>query len=636
MTARTGTALLLALLVAPAAWGQDVSRLEPVVVTATKLETPAGELGAAVTVITGEELETYHYPTVAEALRRVPGVEIRRSGSLGKTTSISIRGARPNQVQVLVDGVRVKSPTLGEVDLSDLSPDLIERIEVIRGAQSTVYGADAIGGVVNIITRRGRGPLSATLHQEAGTYDTLRSVATASGALDIFDYALSASHLESNGQFVNDGMWQNALNLRLGASLPRDTRLSLAFRYSDGETDLPVKFTGVTPLPIQPVIDENNENQSETTVLSLSARSRPLPWWETEVRFGRYTNDSRFIDLPDPGFPCDFPPCEFPSFIQVERREAEWLNHLHVARWSTSTVGLEYRDEEGEAEGAFEFAAKSHTRSVFFQQAFRFFDRLFVSGGVRVEDNSVFGTETTGSGSVAYVVKATGTRLRGSAGSGFRAPTINNLFFPGFSDPTLEPERSLSWDAGVDQRLWNGRIRLGLTYFYTRFTDLIAFRFIPTAPFVEGVNIGRARAEGIELASEVDLTDTLTASLGYTYTESEDLTIDRPLPREPRHRWNIGLTWQPTRRLSLFTQVHVVTRQFESAATAADPRAGVYNTGHTRVDVGGTYRLVNRYGFLQGLDVTARIDNLLDEEYAEVRGFPALGLHALVGLRASF
>lgn len=630
MIRRWGAAVLVAAVAGPAA-AQEVRRLEPVVVTATKLETPAAEVGASVTVVTGEEVETYHYRTVDEALRAVPGLEIRRSGSLGKTTSVTIRGANANQVQVLVDGVRVKSPTTGQAELADLSADLIERIEVIRGPQSTLYGADAIGGVINIITKKGRGPLAATAHQEIGTRDTLASRASLSGAWQILDYALSAAHQESNGQFQNDGSDQEALNLRLGLTLPRDSAVALALRYNRNRTDLPVKFLTV-PLPIEPVIDINNEQESETLVTTLSGRTRPVEWWETEVRLGRYANRSVFTDLEDPGFACAFPPCEFPSRIRVSRWEAEWLNHFHLGRWSTSTVGLEYREERGDSQGGVPFDAISDTRSAFFQEQLRFFDRLFMSAGVRVEDNSLFGTSITERGSLAYVVKAWGTRLRGSAGSGFRAPTFNDLFFPGFSDPDLEPERSFSWDVGIDQRLWRERIRLGLTFFHNEFTNLISFVFTATPPFVRGVNVGRARAAGIEFTGEVDLLDSLTAAVTYTYTDSENLATDRPLPRQPRHRWHVGLTWQPTRRLSLFGQVEAVSRQFEPTGG----REGVYNRGHTRVDVGGTYRLVDRYARLRGLELTARVQNLFDEGYAEVRGFPALGLHALVGLRALF
>src|SRR2546421_2090487 len=183
---------------------QEVKQAEPVVVTATKIETPAEQLGASVTVIPGEDIDTRRYPTVDETLRGVPGVDIRRSGSFGKTSAISIRGANANQVQVLVDGMRVKSPTLGQVDLSDLSPELIERIEVIRGPQSTLYGADAIGGVVNIITRKGKGPFSLWATQEVGNYETLRSATGFSGAQGLFDYAFAFGHFESNGQTIND------------------------------------------------------------------------------------------------------------------------------------------------------------------------------------------------------------------------------------------------------------------------------------------------------------------------------------------------------------------------------------------------------------------------------------------------
>src|SRR5439155_638966 len=202
------------------------------------------------------------------ALRTVPGVEIRRSGSVGKLSNISIRGANANQVQVLIDGVRVKSPMSGQVDLSDVSPELIDRIEVIRGAQSTLYGADAMGGVVN------------------------------------------------------------------------------------------------------------NRQYSETSMMALTARTHPVSWWEPELRLGRYLNYLRFTDLPDPAEQCPFPPCEFPARSTVERREAELLNHFHIGKWSTSSVGLEYRDEKGVAQGSTPFEADSDTRSVFFQQQFRFFERL--------------------------------------------------------------------------------------------------------------------------------------------------------------------------------------------------------------------------------------------------------------------
>jgi len=621
------TWLLVLFLAAPlTAHALEAKRVDPVVVTATPVATPAEQLGASVSVVDGEDFQTYHYPTVDEALRSVPGVEIRRSGAYGKTSSVTIRGANANQVQVLVDGLRVKSPTLGQVDLSDLSPDLIERIEVIRGAQSTLYGADAIGGVVNIITRRGTGgPIQASVQQEVGNYDTLVSRATVHGAWKILHYALSASHFESNGQFQNDETDTNAVSARFGATLPWDSTLDFIFRYNKNDIGVPVKGVFPGPQPIHPIINRNARSQSETTIFSLEGKTRPVPWWETRGRVGRYENSAGFQDPVDPGVAFDSPVF---SQVNVERREAEWVNSFLIGKWSTSSVGLEHRREIGESRNT--FRAVSETESVFFEQQLRFFERLFLTGGFRVEDNSVWGTTTTERGSLAFLIKETGTRLRGSAGTGFRAPTFNDLFFPGFGNPVLQPEESLSYDFGVDQKLWNNRIRLGLTYFQNEFKNLITCCTpIPTAPFGGPFNVGRARSAGVEFTSEVDVLPNLVASLNYTYTDSENLATDRLLPREPRHRWNIGLTWEPIAKLSLFTQVHVVTEQLEAFGE-------VYNSGHTRVDVGGTWRILERMGLLKKLELTARIQNLLNEGYAEVRGFPALGINALVGVRASF
>ena len=611
--------------------------LDPVVITATKLETRAEQLGASVTVVPGDDVQRYHYESVEDILRTVPGVDIRRSGSYGKITNISIRGANANQVQVLVDGVRVKSPTTGQVDLSDISPDLIERIEVIRGPQSTLYGADAIGGVVNIITRKGKGPFSATAEGGIGNYDTYTGRGWFGGVYSLLDYSGSISHFESNGQFQNDDSNKNAVNLRVGLTLPWDSSVAFTLRWDRNETGLPVKFLNSPPfvLPSEPVIDSNNRQTSETWVMALAGHTKPLEWWEVDVRGGRYKNKTTFVDLPDQAEVCPFLPfasCEFPSRFVVDRWEAELLNHFHIGKWSTTTIGGEYRTESGNAQGSTPFDASSHTWSGLFEQTFRFWDRLFMSAGFRVEDNSVYGTHWTERGSLSYVIREWGTRIHGGAGSGFRAPTFNDLFFPGFSDPTLKPETSFSWEVGVDQKLWKDRIRLGLTYFNNKFTNLISIIPTDTPPFVKGVNVGEARAEGFELTSAVDILENLTAWLNYTYTDSENLQTHRLLPREPYDRLNFGMNWRPIPRLELFADAQWVSKQLE-------PISGglwLWNGSYTVVNAGATYRLFQRFAFIQGVDLWTRIQNLTNQHYSEVHGFPALGINALAGLRVTF
>jgi vitamin B12 transporter len=598
---------------------QEVKKLEPVVVTATKIETPQERLGAAVTVITEEELTGRHVQSLADVLRQVPGVEIQRSGSLGKTTALRIRGAGAAQVQVLVDGMRVKSPTTGDFNLSDLAVDQIERIEIVRGPQSTLYGADAIGGVVHIITKRGLGPPSATLKLEGGNLETHREQLALSGTYRLLDYAFSASARESGGQFKNDDAEQQALTARLGLGLPRSGSLSLSTRYAKSSTDLPVDRT-IAARPFY-VLDRDTQQQNELATLSLQWKQKPIDWYEVNFRFSQLWNELGFQDPLTPGVDTS----RTISQINIRRREFELVNHVHAGRWNTLSLGLEHRNERGRNRGT--FREEINVQSAFLQDEVRLFDRLFLSGGVRLEDNDVYGSETTPRAGLVYLLKPWGTKLRGSWGEGFRAPTINDLFFPGFGNPDLRPERSESWDAGIDQKLWANRIRLGFSYFRNSFEDLI--QIVTVGATSTPQNVATAWSRGLEFTGEMDVLDHLLLTLNYTFTDTADLFNRLPLRRFARHRWNAGLSWEPVRALDLFVQAHVVSSQFESASLPRNP-------GYHRLDAGGTYRLVEKKGAFPALALTLRIQNLTDQEYSEVFGFRAPGINFLAGLQATY
>lgn len=606
--------VVMVIAVPVAGFAEQARTLDPVVVTATKLETPAERLGAAVTVITDEDLGARHYESVADALRRVPGLEVQQSGGPGKLTSIRIRGAGSTQVQVLIDGVRVKSPTTGEFDFADLSPDLIDRIEIVRGPQSTLYGADAIGGVVHIITKRGRGPLTARLGVEGGNYATHRERLSLRGSRGPFDYALSGSFFETGSQLPNDDFEQRAANGRVGLALPRDGHLSLSARYTKSQTDLPIDFV----VPTRPfhVLDPNSQQSSELLTLSLEWQQKPVKWWEVRARFGEVWNWFEFRD------PDEIPP----SRLHTERREVELVNHFHPAKWATLSAGVEHRTERGVIPGT--LTEEIGVLSGFVQQEVRILDRLFLSGGFRVEDNDAFGTETTARAGLVYLVKRWGTRVRGTWGQGFRAPTINDLFFPGFGNPDLEPEKSESWDAGIDQRLWGDRIRLGATYFHNDFRQLIQIATLDGIVF-RPENVAKARTWGLEFTGEADVLDNLLLTVNYTYTDTENLETGKPLRRFAPHRWNFGLSWDPIKALSLFAEAHVASSQFEAEGFPRNP-------GYHRIDVGGTWRLIERRGAFPALALTARINNVTDERYMEVFGFPARGINALAGIEARY
>ena len=636
----TAACLVVGTMTAPAE-AQESKRIEPVVVTATKIAEPQERLGAAMTVITEEDLKLYNHETVGDALRHVPGIEIQRSGSLGKLTDIRIRGTSPQQVQVLVDGMRVKSPTIGTFDFSDLSTDQIERIEIVRGPQSTLYGADAIGGVVNIITKRGQGPFSAFASSEVGNYDTLRERAGFSGSYRSFDYAFSGSWFESNGQFRNDGFEQRALTGRLGLTLPANGHVGLSLRYNRTAIDLPVDHT-IATRPFF-VFDPDSKQQSETTVVTFQWDQKPFEWLELHARFGQFWNQQGFQDPLTPGdSPQSFDFDNFRSQINTQRREAEGIAAFHLGKWNTLTIGGEHRNESGRIRSVganFEgerqtFLKQLDTGAFFLQDELRLFERVILSGGRRQDMNNVFGTAITHRAGAVVLVKEIGTKLRATWGEGFRAPTIDDLFFPGFENPNLKPERSESWDAGFDQRFWRDRILIGATYFENKFRDLIQFDpsgvgCPPADTMGCSVNIGRAWTQGVELIGEVDILDNLHVNANYTHTDSKDLTTRHALRRVAPNRYNVGITWDPLGALSLFVQAYVVSSQFERDGFPNNP-------GYHHIDVGGVYHVVPKRGAFPALDVTARINNVTDERYMEVFGFRSLGINVLVGLQAKY
>ena len=632
---RVSIGIVVIALTVGAVAAQEVKQTEPVVVTATKVETPREQLGASVTIIGEDELKTYNYSELQEVIRQVPGVEIQRFGGLGRNSSIRIRGANSNQVQVLVDGMRVKSPALGSAELSELSLDAIDRIEVVRGPQSTLYGADAIGGVVNIITKKGAGPVQSSVHLQAGSYATFREQANVQGAYGGFNFNLSGSRYDTEGylrRFKNDDAEQTAFAGRVGYDFPWKGELSVTGRYTKLEADLPISSTFTKPT----LLDPNAQQQNDTWLYNVAYKQTMFSWWNWRVRFGQWFNNVGSQNPPPP------PGDAFGVLVSqtdTKRQEAELINSFDLAKWNTFTVGLEHRREQGSTravtgfffppEDVSVFHKTLNTSSVFGQDEVRLFDRLFVTGGARWEDNDTYGESLTPRVSVALLVKEIGTKLRGGWAKGFRAPTINDLLFPGFGNTALKPEHSESWEAGLDQKVWQNRLRFGTTYFHNAFRDLIQSSPAPGSPFgFLPKNVGRATTQGWENYVEVEPLDWLLLYANYTLTRSRDALAHTDLTRTPAHHYNAGVAVTPIPRLTLFAQATVVSSSLESAGQ------GFRNHAWHRLDAGGTFRLFGRSGVVDRTELTARIENLTDESYTEIYGVKAAGFSALIGLRA--
>jgi vitamin B12 transporter len=599
--------------------GRDggVVRTEPVTVTATRVEQPAAQVGSSVTVIEGEELRQQGIGSVGEALRRVPGLTVATNGARGKQTSIFLRGADSGQTLVLVDGVRINDPVGGAVDLGFLRTDNIERIEVVRGPQSTLYGSDAVGGVVNIITRRGRGPAAAELEAAAGNFDTYQVGAGLRGGGRRVGGTAGASRFSTDNERENDEFDADTLSGRLDADFGDRLSTAVTARWVDAEVGVP----GSAFFP-----PTSGRQENDLLTVGLSANLRATSVWTQRLSAGLTDREQRFRS---PGSSSD---------SDARTRAVEWVHGIAPTDALSLLGGAEYRVEDGEfanSQGT-DIDATLYTRALFAQaQVTPVRDRLFLQVGARLDDSTRIDEEVSPRVAAALLVPETGTRLHGSWGKGIKSPSLLDLFFPpvdfGFGpvfggDPNLKPERSTGWDVGVGQRLLGRRIEADVTFFRNDFEDLIAPA--QTFPF-NFANVSKAHSYGVETSVAAYPADWLDLGATYAYTEARDDVDRTQLLNRPRNQGSASATARPTGAASVTLSGIYVGKRRNFLATDAG-----YNGGYFRLDASATYRLP--IGRRIGAELFGRVENLLDRDYADVAGFPALGTSLLAGIRGTF
>jgi len=630
--------LPLALLCAAETRAQQPPTAPEIVVTATRLPTDIEEVGSSVTVITADDIERRQQRTVVEVLQAVPGLHVVQLGPAGQQASVFARGANSNQTLVLIDGLEASNPSQsnGAFNFAHLVPDNIERIEIVRGPQSTLYGSDAIGGVINIITRRGTGTPSYSARVEGGSNVTIHPSAAARGRIGRLGYSTTASFYKSEGESVtaarerpagvaaeDDGYENFTASARLDADLTDQVESSLIGRFvrTDSETD--------------PTAEDPNARITERELfLRWRAAGRFFDdRWEPSVAL----NLTHYRQLPT----------NDPDALSVtvrrtknvgERLKAEFQNDIHLSRDNTMTLGAEAETETLRQNtitdfGGFIITGQSDDNvdnlAFYAQDRFTLFKSLSGTLGLRRDEHQSFGGKTTWRATLVYRHPETGTRLKASYGTGFRAPALFELFgrtannFGGAFDgnPNLRPESSRGWEAGVEQSLFDGRARVGATSFESRIEDLIVCS-ITTCQ-----NTSNARTWGVEAFIAGDITNTLSARLDYTYTRAEDRDTDTDLLRRPKHKADLDLTWRarPDTRLTL------------GVSTISAQRDVDYQLG-TATNAPG-YVLVNLSGahdVNETVTLFARARNLLDRDYEVADGFRGTGLNVLVGFKARF
>lgn len=607
--------------------------LDPVVVTATVAPTPLSQATASITVIHREQIEAQKVPSVIDLLRQVPGLHVDQAGGRGSISSVYLRGGDPNFTVVLIDGVKVNDPTNsrgGSFDFSTLSTEHIERIEIVRGPLSAVYGSDSLSGVINIITRQGTAKATRNVELAGGRFDYFRVVADAQGMLGVMDYAISGSYLD-NGEPVEGSEFTNGtIHGNFGVPLSNTMELRWVLRLANSDTEA---FPEVSGGPRFAVLRALETRDIEELTLGITLGHEPLPWWEYRFHVGIYNHQE---DVISPGVAPnalgDFRPASVTdsTFWRYELT----LRHVFTVHKSVRlALGAQAQFEDGTSTGSQDFGfftvptSFSLSRDIwapFFEVQLFLLPGLTIQGSVRVDIPEGFDTEVSPRVGVSYTLAATDTTFRVTWGEGFKLPSFFALGSPPpVGNPALVPETSWSIDAGVTQSLWGKRVILSATYFYNEFDNLIDFDFTT----FQLVNRSEVTTEGVEMSIHVQPWSVLGFTSHLTYVKTDIKGSDAQLRNRPEWRGGFAIRWQALPML----QVHLKALFVGEVQDASIPRPDITTLdAYARVDLAVNWTINPTWL------VFLTVDNLFDADYEEFIGFPAPGINPRLGVRARF
>ncbi|MFQ5633054.1 MAG: TonB-dependent receptor plug domain-containing protein, partial [bacterium] len=518
------------------------------------METPYDEVASTITVLDASELARKQIQTIAGALQRVSGMTVTNSGGIGRATSVFIRGANPDHTLVLVDGVELNDPGApgNAYDFGVLLINNIDRIEVLRGPQSTLFGSNAIGGVVNILTKKGFGKPRFNASMQGGTFKTYSTMAGIHGSTENVSYSFNTRRFETDGfsaaneQFgnqENDGFTNTSVSARLGI----DTGESIHFDFINNYVDATGDLDQSGRIGDDPNNTFNLQQFSSKTSAHFSLFQNR---WQNSLAFS-YTEHSRSsLDEVDEIRTQD----ASSSRNDGTRIKFDWQNNLFLHENNTLTIGVETEKETSKSEFHSESAFGSfnstfpnqtaRTTGIYLQNQFKLKKRFFSTLGLRHDQHSEFGEKTTYRLGLAYIFDKTRTRLKGTLGSGFNAPTLFEIFDPAFGNPGLKPEKSFGWDLGFEQAFLQSKLILGASFFGNDFDDLIGFD-----ENFRSINIDAAQSRGVEVFFKTQLRESLGLQANYTFTETKDeseSSSDRGkgLLRRPRHQFTLDIDYR--------------------------------------------------------------------------------------------
>ena len=617
--------------------------LGTVVVTATRVEQPIEQATRSIAVITSDQIQSQHADAVTDVLREVPGLTVTQLGSSGSSASVFIRGADADQTLMLIDGVEMNSPSLGEFNFGDLTTDNVGRIEVLRGAGGTLYGSEAVGGVINVITKRGEGAPRVSVSSEGGNGDTQAHRLSVAGAKGPVGFSGSVGY-QSTGGFhpVNDDNSNLTSSLRVDADLVDHGTLRGFFRYSDSTLGLFNNLNYLTPFTPDP----NARFSEERYLFKGEWEHRPVEALTYRLA-GWVMHDTQIFTDPDAGA-FSTRRSDIPS--QIASGEGQ-VTYLEGAAGVT-TAGFEFKEKEARSKSIdlaadssptqTEFSASRSIYAGYMQQQLLLLDeRLIGTGGFRVDSDEDFGREVSASWSVAYDFREIGLRVKGGYSEGFKAPTFNELFFPNFGNPNLDAETSSEYDGGVEQRLFDGMITVDATYFNRRTSNLIQGVPDPNnAPFgIKAENVGRVDVDGVETGVTLHPCADLTLRGSYTYLGFDVFGGSSTLLRRPHNQMGTTLRYrregvlQGGDEIDLTSDINFVGDRSDVVPTTFQVGR---NPAYAVTNAAATYSFPVSTSWLERVAFYTRIGNLFDRDYQEALGYDARPINFVVGTKLTF
>jgi len=616
---------------------EDVD-LETIVVTPSRAEESIKGTTSSVTVFTAKDIKKSNISNVKDFLKENMGLDIIQAGTYGGPVSVFSRGTNSGQTQIMIDNVRVYDPiaTNAAFDLAHLSLDNIERIEFVRGPQSVLYGSDAMGGVINIITKKGKGKPAFTFLSQGGTYTSLRETFNSSGVVNKLSYSFGVSRFDTRGisklknTSERDPYENTSISFRGEYEINNDNTLGITGRYTNAKFKYDASF-GLRD-------DPDLVGKEQQALLTGFFENKINDYWKHKLQLSYMGNFRRDADDRDAEFPDDY----LRDWYTGKNYQIDWQNTIKPFEFDTIICGFDWQRENGEYYyySEYPFAGSVYssetrfpnvhtsTRAWYLENMLNIKDKFFLNTGIRIDNHSYAGTRRTYKVDTAYLFK-TNTKIKGGWNTAFKAPTLYQLnalpiqFQFGGGNPNLAPEQSQSYEAGLEQAFFSDKVKIGATYFHTQLKNLIDSVYDPSTYFSsQYYNVAKARIKGFETSLIINPIEKIKAELGYTWQDTEDKTDGDELLRRPKNKLFMNLNFILNDKFDLgFRFVYVGSRNDSGNRLLK---------AYTRLDLNANYKLNKNF------ETFMRIDNVTDEVYEELRNYAQPGRTYSGGIKFNF